>query len=269
MDYRNYDNALGRFHSIDRLAELAPSITPYRFAFNNPVYWKDPTGLFETYELAEEHIKNNSLEGAIIFNNSNGTFSINHQYKGTDYVLTMIDGELDISGVMESIEITNSKTSNNSQNKGYFASYFKDYFSYKRPAHANAYSPYIPTNRDIAGGLQTVGNGLAYTGYALTLTGVFAEVGVPLAAIGNGMSTTGLVFDMYLDFKDGNSELGYFKAGTLVSTYFMGRLGVRVAGKTVSKSEGELAKKQMETVIKAQIDFYSGKMIENQQNGNN
>src|SRR5690606_30964108 len=37
-----------------------------------------------------------------------------------------------------------SSSSSGSGNKGYFANYFKDYFSYKRPAHANAYSPYIP-----------------------------------------------------------------------------------------------------------------------------
>lgn len=45
MDYRQYDNALGRFNSIDALAELMPSVTPYHFGFNNPVYWGDPTGL--------------------------------------------------------------------------------------------------------------------------------------------------------------------------------------------------------------------------------
>ncbi|OFM84651.1 hypothetical protein HMPREF2660_08140 [Weeksella sp. HMSC059D05] len=47
MDFRNYDPALGRFHSHDRLSESAPMHNPYRFAFNNPVYWRDPTGLFE------------------------------------------------------------------------------------------------------------------------------------------------------------------------------------------------------------------------------
>jgi RHS repeat-associated protein len=47
MDFRQYDAAIGRFNGMDRLAELAYSITPYRFAFNNPNYWADPTGLFE------------------------------------------------------------------------------------------------------------------------------------------------------------------------------------------------------------------------------
>ncbi|WP_141743554.1 RHS repeat-associated core domain-containing protein, partial [Weeksella sp. HMSC059D05] len=44
---RNYDPALGRFHVMDPLSDLAPMHTPYRFGFNNPVYWRDPTGLIE------------------------------------------------------------------------------------------------------------------------------------------------------------------------------------------------------------------------------
>lgn len=47
MDYRQYDNAIGRFLGMDRLSELAYSMTPYRFAFNNPILYSDPTGLWE------------------------------------------------------------------------------------------------------------------------------------------------------------------------------------------------------------------------------
>jgi len=47
MDFRQYDAASGRFVAMDRLTELAPGITPYRFAFNNPNYWSDPSGLFK------------------------------------------------------------------------------------------------------------------------------------------------------------------------------------------------------------------------------
>lgn len=48
MDFRNYDNAIGRFNVQDRLSELAPMHNPYRFGFNNPVYWSDSSGLYET-----------------------------------------------------------------------------------------------------------------------------------------------------------------------------------------------------------------------------
>src|SRR5690606_7926233 len=47
MDFRNYDPAIGRFYSLDVLAELQFDKTPYRFAFNNPAFWSDPTGLYE------------------------------------------------------------------------------------------------------------------------------------------------------------------------------------------------------------------------------
>lgn len=47
MDFRMYDNAIGRFHSIDKMTDIMPSLSPYRFAFNNPVLWKDPTGMLE------------------------------------------------------------------------------------------------------------------------------------------------------------------------------------------------------------------------------
>lgn len=55
MDWRLYDNALGRFHAVDKFAELAPSITPYRFGFNNPIYWSDAAGLFESREAAQAY----------------------------------------------------------------------------------------------------------------------------------------------------------------------------------------------------------------------
>ncbi len=45
-----YDNALGRFYNIDPMTEIMPSLSPNRFAFNNPVVWKDPSGLLEVNE---------------------------------------------------------------------------------------------------------------------------------------------------------------------------------------------------------------------------
>ena len=45
MDFRQYDNATGRFNTIDALSEATYSNSPYHFANNNPIYFSDPTGL--------------------------------------------------------------------------------------------------------------------------------------------------------------------------------------------------------------------------------
>lgn len=65
MDFRQYDPAIGRFYATDRLSDLAPSLTPYRFGFNNPVSNSDPTGLFETRELAQEYMDAMGISGNI------------------------------------------------------------------------------------------------------------------------------------------------------------------------------------------------------------
>ena len=41
---RNYDAALGRFISVDLMAESAESLTTYNYAGNNPILSNDPTG---------------------------------------------------------------------------------------------------------------------------------------------------------------------------------------------------------------------------------
>jgi len=42
--YRNYDPTLGRFVSVDPLAEASESLTSYQYAFNNPLMFNDPLG---------------------------------------------------------------------------------------------------------------------------------------------------------------------------------------------------------------------------------
>jgi len=47
MDWRQYDPATGRFITIDALADLPEQVdlTPYNFAWNNPIMYSDPSGL--------------------------------------------------------------------------------------------------------------------------------------------------------------------------------------------------------------------------------
>ena len=47
MDFRQYDPTIGRFLSVDPLAEEREWIVPYNFAQNNPILRVDPTGLLD------------------------------------------------------------------------------------------------------------------------------------------------------------------------------------------------------------------------------
>ena len=45
MGARMYDPETGRFLSADPLLELFPGQSPYHYAYNSPIMWKDPSGL--------------------------------------------------------------------------------------------------------------------------------------------------------------------------------------------------------------------------------
>jgi RHS repeat-associated protein len=46
--FRRYDASIGRFMQIDPLAEQFASHTPYNFAYNDPLFWNDPSGAINT-----------------------------------------------------------------------------------------------------------------------------------------------------------------------------------------------------------------------------
>lgn len=115
MDFRQYDPAIGRFNGMDKLAEMSHNLTPYRFGFNNPVYWSDPSGLFETRKEARAYRKEHDISGKIS-KNDDGTFSIidrkgGYDYsKGDDSEFASLDSNPN-DGVIQSVLVTANKNS--------------------------------------------------------------------------------------------------------------------------------------------------------------
>ncbi len=106
-EFRSYDAAIGRWMQVDPLAEISPGWTPYRNAFNNPLSFIDPLGLFETRREARRERRqqrrqarknDERWEGAKIVKNSEGRFEL--RYKGSDgYVTRNSDGQLEYGAV--------------------------------------------------------------------------------------------------------------------------------------------------------------------------
>lgn len=118
MDYRQYDNALGRFNSMDRLSELAPGISPYRFAFDNPVLWSDPSGLFETRKEARAYRKEHGIKGKIE-KNQDGGFSIIDKKNSTEYYKPSAEDDMSIpdsDGVSRSVIVYGEKSQDSESN---------------------------------------------------------------------------------------------------------------------------------------------------------
>ena len=54
---------------VDTLAELAPGWSPYRYGFNNPVRFTDPTGMFEGDFIDEngKHLGNDGIDDGKVY----------------------------------------------------------------------------------------------------------------------------------------------------------------------------------------------------------
>ncbi|MDI1256695.1 MAG: hypothetical protein PSV16_11400 [Flavobacterium sp.] len=92
MDYRQYDNAIGRFNGMDALAESAFSVTPYHFCAGNPVVFGDPSGLRHGYTNSNNVDLNGMPDwaAAIWMATPNGTNS--HWTRTTDGYFDNDDG---------------------------------------------------------------------------------------------------------------------------------------------------------------------------------
>jgi len=69
MGARIYDPEIGRFLSVDPLLDFFPNQTPYSYAYNNPLSFKDPSGLAPEKEKGGRNQIQQFDYGAWVLNN--------------------------------------------------------------------------------------------------------------------------------------------------------------------------------------------------------
>ncbi|WP_440881297.1 RHS repeat-associated core domain-containing protein [Tenacibaculum sp. C7A-26P2] len=99
MDWRQYAPAIGRFNGIDALADDYRNTTPYYYSNNNPIYFRDPTGLYSQLPYTPDYEHNASVvvneKGKVtdyrddgdpnIYLNHRGGFIVGQEEKGKEY----------------------------------------------------------------------------------------------------------------------------------------------------------------------------------------
>ena len=172
--YDMYDNGarwnnsiLGRWETMDKLAEKSYEVSPYAVCKDNPLRILDNNGLFGYEFQAIVARWTDIAKGKAV-----GPVTYNRDASDSKYKYSYNTGSIKNNEII----ITSNYT----------------------------------MSTDVFDGMQDLGDGIAVAGYAMTLTGVGAEVGAPTAAFGNTLSGIGsagsLMTDIFINSSFGNVE---------------------------------------------------------------
>ena len=107
--WRNYDYAIGRFMSVDPLAEEFPDWSPYSYGFNNPLRFTDPTGMAPEDIIIRGNnnssvtIKTDLVDISVNAGSVVGDLGGNYTLQGDDVLIAALDivGIVDPTGVAD------------------------------------------------------------------------------------------------------------------------------------------------------------------------
>ena len=129
---RWYDASIGRWTSVDPLADWAPEQTPYRYGFNDPIQYTDPYGLFETKREARRYRrKEKGLSwwrgDKIKKNRKTGRFDI-HYGEGTGRITRNENGDIEFftGSYKSTIQATKINVAGKMRDSGFLGSWAYD-----------------------------------------------------------------------------------------------------------------------------------------------
>lgn len=180
MDYRQYDNAIGRFNGIDALSEMSYSSTPYHFGYNNPVFWADPSGLL-SQGFIDSLLKNSRGGKTTWTNDGTGLFSngqTQHIDENGNYFETTADEHLPT--------VQYHKNLGSKRNAGITESHLYKYGKYYQNYRDNMLSSQLDSfqsDMDVAGTIPVLGEVFDLLNAGVSVgRGNYSQAGLSLAA---------------------------------------------------------------------------------------
>ena len=98
---RTYDPTIGRFLSCDPLFEAFPAWNPYHYCFNNPLGYKDPSGLKPEKEKSE---KGNKVQTWYFPNEDPYGFMVEHALLSAEFVQEMESGSVAFEAMWDAFD---------------------------------------------------------------------------------------------------------------------------------------------------------------------
>lgn len=190
--WRNYDAAIGRFISVDPLAEKYSKWTPYAFSGNQVVHSRELEGLEPENDLDYD----------------NDYYGISHPMQdefqtGGPY----IDGS-----VLNEVVVTPSDFNRADESYGYDNGRYENPEDFDNDIDGDSIEDRENAERaleEMADSFQDIGTFISFVGLGLTLFGVTAPVGAALMALGSGLSWGGIAIEFAEDAFDGHDGMDW------------------------------------------------------------
>ena len=260
MDYRQYDNAIGRFGNIDKLCEANFEQSPYHFANNNPVLFSDPSGLDGVG--GESWSQSFGSYYSTPFNGAGANFS--GQYGGLIQPVAAQDfgggNPRENGGIFwgsYSSQLQQSVVgkhwvsgySYTQYGSGNGADLLKTVVIVKGGWLKNEEQPKYVFDANIASKIaQDVGDSMVTFGFGMSATVVGAPIGAFMVEVGSGIALTGTVVELGLDYY--NPKI----SGTDFKLKIAQKVAMELLPKVFNKAGGSQAEEHLIEVLSILLD---------------